>query len=471
MLHNTVLGRLGASVLATVTAALTGVFFASAPASANDRTIDKLPFAKHASLTFLGSISFPATSGSLTNRNWLGQASITTNAGCPTGTAASRSKIVLSDGTDTTAGVATIRYDPTTRPGWGLNGQPISLSVPTDNEYALNSGGFVDKVKSPTPADIPAGDFYFVITCDQTLRSGTAAVQSPYFAIKLVSDGTNWTVAQDTPVADQDTTTTFTATETRVDGKVDFAATVAGATSTVTGGTVDFVNVDTSAVLASGTVANGAAVATSTAAVDPVAGVSVKAVYKGTTGFKTSESAAQTVHGVQADTTPKSSQLSLDASSRTVAPPPAGSVKFTAGTGTLTIGQNTSAQITASGQFTGASVADSRKDKSAAWTLNGRASQFTTTATAGTGQANSLPVTALSWTPKAHGTLPDNRATVNGTKAALDTDKPLLSWAAGVAGAGTGTEIVSAADADLALDAQGDYVPGTYTATLTLTLI
>lgn len=445
-------------------------------APAEIRGLDKLPFEKHAALSFLGSISLPTSAGSLSDREWLGEGKIETGASCSSDTVRSRSKIVFADGTDTTSGVSSIRRNKTAV-GQGLDGKPFALTADMGNG-ALYDGGFNAQTSTPPGAIITAQEFWFVITCDTRASvTGSSPLESPYFAIKLISDGANWKVAQDNvPVEDQATTTTLSATSSRADGRVDFAASVVAAGGTVDGGTVDFIDADAGVspdrVLATGTVVSGKAAAISK---DPISavdgkGVNVKAVYTPAAGFIASESAAQLVYGVRPpDVGTVGGDVTVEVPVRDT-PSPTGAVQFTAAAeASLGKATFTAAGLTASGSINGATVTDTRKDKSAAWVVSGTATSFSTQAAPIANKLSEIPAAALTWSPKekAGTTLPSG-AVKGSAGAKLDGNPSLVSWTS--VGSGQG-DLVSQVGADLNLDAKGDFVPGSYSAKLTLTLI
>lgn len=445
---------------------------------------DRLDFANRADdyskLEFLGSITLPASKGSMNDSAWLQAGPITTPSGCPDNTVRSRNKIVIQDSQfplGSHAGelniVADTKRPETAQPGWGLDGKPIRLTADMGSN-ALKDTGF----QSTSPGigglnPLPAGDFWYVITCDPAPVGNSITVRSPYFSVKLTTDGLGaWSLPGGGPVGeDKATTTAFTAASSRLDGRVDFTATVTAEGGAVNGGTVDFVNAADQTVLATGTVLAGQATATSAAAIDPVNGVNVQAIYRGTEGFTASDpSVAQQVFGV------KPSGNSSGTGDVTVLveqredPAPAGSVKFTAAaTADLGKAKNTKTGIEATGSIEGAVVTDTRSNKSAPWVVNGKTSKFTTTAAPVTGKLNEINASALSWTPAAKtGTTLPTGATAGTAKTTLEKDRALVSWAAGGSG---GAENVSQVGASLNLAAEGDFVPGSYTAKLTLTLI
>lgn len=475
--------RLGALALAAALAAGTLALGGTAAHAAEH---DKLPFEMHKNVPYLGPITMPVNVGSMSDRQWLEGGAITTEGACAAGMNRTRSKLVWAENWASPNGVefdardsayASVNRTNARMEGWGLDGLPFELTLAgdaSDNNVML-PGGFHDPGGSGTDAGaVPVGDFWFVLTCDASRPNPTATVDqvgASYFAVKLENNGTHWRVAgsgAEYPAAvDLATETSLTATATNIDGRVTFTASVS-ADSTVTGGTVQFVNTANNAVLASAPVLAGQAQATSTAPIDPVTPVSVKAVYSGVAGFTGSESGTQQVTGVRpAAPGTGEGDLELDVPVNNSAP--AGAVVFTAAAAAnLGTGAWSGNSLTASGSIEGARVTDSRADKSAAWSVNGSATAFTTTAAPIAGKATEIPATALTWAPAVTEgtTLPAGASA--GERAAFGQSRTLLSWAAGSQAEGT---VESSVGAELSLNFDGELVPGAYSAKLTLTLV
>ena len=339
------------------------------------------------------------------------------------------------------------------------DGKPVNLNKENSLSEQFSSIWFV----FATLEEVKSDEVELVYVCHNV---GKRHPDNAYFSVKLERTGTGWRAVAGEPSA-APTATAFTASSSRVNGKVDFVASVTAGEALVSGGTVDFVVDGTDTRIATGTVTAGKATATSENAVDPTDGLNVKAVYRGVSGFAASESAPQRVFGVRVP-----APGSGDGDVTVVVPErdtPAGSVKFTAAA-TADLGEAvwTANGLSAIGSIAGAVVVDSRIDKSATWTVNGVADKFKTQTPASGSKVNEIPAAALSWVPavKKGTTLPAG-ATV-GAGAALGSPQTLLRWAQGGSGAG---ELKSEVGAELKLNAEGDFVAGNYSAKITLTLV
>ncbi|MDR0595043.1 MAG: WxL domain-containing protein [Bifidobacteriaceae bacterium] len=117
----------------------------------------------------------------------------------------------------------------------------------------------------------------------------------------------------------------------------------------------------------------------------------------------------------------------------------------------------------ATGHLADVTVNDDRRDPAAAaWTLNGRASDFTAA-----GVASPLSAANLGWAPaKVSGAGAAGAAVEPGLGLGLSVDQPLATGAASAA-----EDVTTTVNAALTLRVPGGTPAGTYSATLTLTLI
>jgi YD repeat-containing protein len=436
-----------------VTAALGFGSLIAAPAASADQLI---PGNK------IGDLVLSPTNGTMADRSWFTNGgSISSTATCPDGTQRSRSRVInVTTGEDALAASSyRSKNNGALTTGWGMDGQPLNLT-PT---APLPAGANANVVFSGFSQLFGyVGEFDFVITCDPGAVSGGVG-ESPYFSIRLVSDGANWTVKAQEPAEKTDTTLELGGTALQ-NGAVKLTATVKAEGQTATAAQGDVTFNGTGGITGTGTLSNGVAEFT-TDVLTAGTEYTFTASFGGDTAYNGSNSNEAKVTTVAAPAEPIDTEITV-----TIPAGGPGTLSFTgAETATLATATEEATTYDASGALSAVTITDSRETK-AAWTVNGKVKPFT---------SDGLPpigANVLGWTPKADGTLPagvEAGAAVapgTGENDGLAVDRPLAKAAAdGYSAEGTVTAKVSA---DLRFSAPKSGVQaGNYATTLTLTLL
>jgi hypothetical protein len=159
------------------------------------------------------------------------------------------------------------------------------------------------------------------------------------------------------------------------------------------------------------------------------------------------------------------SDINVNVPDNDIVPNPTGlKISVKPGPATLAGGARTAGEVwQASGTLDNVTVNDDRRDADEpGWTLNGKSSNFTSTATSDT-----IAATNLGWTPnKVSGAGAAGAAVTPGAGGGLSTNKPLATGAASNA-----MNVTTTVNAGLTLNVPADVDQGAYKATLTLTLI
>ncbi|GAB3617125.1 hypothetical protein GCM10027416_16820 [Okibacterium endophyticum] len=413
----------------------------------------------------IGDLILTPTTGAMANGDWFKTGgSISSDATCPADTEGSRNKVVSATGEEAIAASAyrhTLSGALTT--GWGMDGEPLHLT-PT---APLPTGTGVNQLFTNFSA-LGAGytgEFDFVVTCDPGFAAGTQPIgDSPYFSIRLVSDGTNWTVKESDPVEKTDTTLELGGTALST-GAVQLSATVKADGSAATGATGQVTFTGTpGGISGTGTVTNGVA-QFSTDVLTAGTEYTFTASYAGDTAYEGSSSNKFVVTTVAEPVEPITTEITVQ-----IPQGGPGTLAFSgADTATLATATESASTFDADGSLSAVTITDSRETKSR-WTVNGKVSPF---------EADGLTdigANVLGWTPAPVGTLPPGVAKGNavqpgtGKGDGLAVDRPLASAVDGYAAAGT--TATAQVEAALRFSApKAGVQAGNYRTTLTLTLI
>jgi hypothetical protein len=352
------------------------------------------------------------------------------------------------------------------------------LEIVKDNGSVIAASGTVTPVTAPfsgtlqanmttikNVAGMVAGHTYeFFVAC-QTATLQSDPEQSTFVTIS--ADGTSWSSSATPPAGGAvTTTTTLTADPTSASqgDTVTLSATVAASDTAGTdaAGKVEFFNGTTS--LGSATVAAGkASLPVSTL---PVGDDAITATFEPTdsTAFGTSTSAAVTVTVSSTGggtTTPGNGQETIDVN---VVQAASGSLTLTVDNTpvSMSTAKNIGTVLDSTGTLSPVTVTDSRVPTRPGWDISGSVSDFTS-------GSHTIDGNGLGWTPKLTTANTAGDVTAGGVVA---PSNPGLKAAAPLASAaathGAGTTVLGA---DLDLRAPVDTAPGSYSATLTVTLL
>jgi len=329
-----------------------------------------------------------------------------------------------------------------------------SSSAATGGAIAIRP--FSARLTNVTAIDVTAaGSTFSVILTAKTTSGSPSPGYTPYFRADFEVTATGWKLVDTAPVVKTDTVTTLGATALNT-GAVRLTATVSPAAEL---GTVTFKDA-TGAELAQVTPVRGIATWTSPP-LSPVTEYTYSAAYSGSDLYNPSTAAAVKVTTVSDPIAPANTNITVAIPTAAIA------LKFTITPGGVSL--NKAARegdtLIATGQLARVTVADQRRIRTA-WTLNGRATDFVNTEDA----SKTIAASGLGWVPAFIGQAGDFGGTPGvaveaGTNGGLSSAKPLAQAAAGVTNAQT---IVNA---NIILKAPVDTTPGTYSSTLTLTLI
>lgn len=398
-----------------------------------------------------GTITVSPTSGTVDDSPFLN--SIAVSTGCPVGYQAMSGTVVAQNGT--IQSVANTRLPSTSNPGgaygtFGLDGTAISMDrvISPTNNYVSN------KTLSALATPLTAGAFELRVYC---FASSTAVnyTTDKWFSLGMTLDASgNWAVASTvvaesttvglTGVKNGDNTVTLTATVKKADAS----------TATAAPGSVEFQKAD-GTVLGTGTVTNG--VATYTTAVLTDGQYEFKAKYTSSNTSTYASSALSGGFSVIVGDAIKSTEIGV------TVPAGIGALVYTGVPASVSLGTASvsGGKLVASGSLSGITVNDTRQLGSPSWSLTGQVGNFVD-------GSKTLDGKYLGWTPALSGTGnagTAGAAVVAGTGSGLKTASVLAS---GSVVDGTPATAVGAA---LALSAPANTPAGSYTATLTLTLI
>lgn len=306
----------------------------------------------------------------------------------------------------------------------------------------------------PTISKTDIGGTFSVILQAKSTTTVPSSASDPYFRADFVITADGWEIAgSQTPKTD--TTTALVASGVTA-ASVTLTATVSAADAS---GTVTFKK-DGVAVGSPAPVTGGAATV-QVSSLDPATAYSFTADYSGDSTYNPSTSGAAAVTTLAAADT-SSSQVSVSVPTATASAPTG--LKLTAKPGAVTLAGATDRTVgevwEATGSLGNVTVNDDRQAAGVAWTLNGKASAFAS----GT---DIIPASNLGWAPaKVSGAGTAGSAVTAGAGGGLSTDKALAT--------GTGSadaNVVTTVSAGLTLAAPAGTAAGSYTSTLTLTLI
>lgn len=423
----------------------------------------------------LGDITFDKSEGEI---SWAGGPQrLTTETGCPEGYRnSSRVYFIWSDGTWATGATtfaALIHIAANDVTGSGLAGEPI------DRQNASPTGSGSRFASQWNGAGFPAANFNghsgtatYVITCDpgaaptnSAPSNGTGVGQAKFFSadVNLVwNDATKtgtWSLVEgggEDPGPEKTATTTTLTASTTGPTSATLTATLSPEEAS---GTVTFKRNGTN--VGSAPVTDGHA-SLAVSGLQPSSTYSFTADYSGDDTFASSTSSAVpvTTEALPADQV-STSPMTVNVPEATSGEPsePTG-LKISTKPGAVTLAgsdERTEGQPwTATGTLGNVTVNDDRQDPGAgAWTLNGRSSAFTS-------GSNTIAASNLGWTPsKVSGA-----GTAGGTATDLSQEKSLAS---GTASADENVQTTVKAGLSLVVPAAAP--EGSYTATLTLTLI
>lgn len=333
-----------------------------------------------------------------------------------------------------------------------LHGSPYNFgSDPAATGGDIIGYSFADGLED-TPINRDAIGSTFAVVLEARTSTGGNTSANQYFRANFEVTATGWKLADAAPAEQTDTTTGLTATA-LANGAVKLTATVAPATAS---GSVSFRD-GNGAEVGTGAVSGGVATWTSDT-LDAGAEYRFTAAYSGDASFKASTSSELTVTTVAEPQAPQDTNLTV------TIPASATGLKFTVTPGDVALGGTTlqGTSYVANGQLGDVKISDNRATRTA-WSLNGKAGDFTNTADASKKIASSF----LGWKPALVGAGGGTAGAevVAGTSGGLSTDKPLAQAPAGATVADT------TVNAGVTLRAPADSAAGNYKATLTLTLI
>lgn len=398
-----------------------------------------------------GTVTITPTSGTVDDSPFLN--SIAVSTGCPTGYQAMSGTVVVQGGT--VQSVATTRLPSTSNPGnaygyFGLDGSAISMDrvISPTNNYVSN------KTLSALATPLTAGSFELRVYC---FASSTAVnyTTDKYFSLPMTLDASgNWAVASAvvaesttvglTGVKNGDNTVTLTATVKKADGT----------TATAAPGSVEFQKAD-GTVLGTGTVTNG--VATYTTSVLTDGAYEFKAKYTSSNTSTWASSALSGGFSVTVGDSIKSTSIGV------TIPAGVGALVYTGVPASVSLGTASlsNGKLVASGSLSGITVSDTRQLGSSSWSLTGQVGDFAD-------GAKTLDGKYLGWTPALSGT---GNAGTAGAAVVAGSGSGLKAASVLASGSVVDGSPTTAVGASLSLAAPSNTPAGSYTATLTLTLI
>jgi hypothetical protein len=459
MTRTPALRRTTSGLVAVLLAALGGLLAVS-PAGAVGPSLD--PAGR------LGTVTLDKTSGAISTTGR--PTALTTETGCPAGyRGSSRVMFVWADGSTPSVFPALVKL--TADAGTGLDGNAVNRTGTSAARWST--------------ASFPSATFSghdgvatYVVTCDPGTApdgatypaAGEPVGTAKYFSVDIritYGDGSNptWEVVPETVVEKTTPTITLTGATAHADGTVTLTAAVTGEAGAATSGTVELTGTYpglATPVTGSASVAADGTASWTSPLLEAGKTYTFAAAYKagGNASYTDSTTDAQTTVTTVAEPVPPQS------TGVTVTIPAALSgLKFTVTPGDVALGQATleGTSYVATGSLGTVTVSDNRSTRTA-WTLNGQAGDFVST----TDATKTIDADYLGWKPALVGSTNGGTA---GTEVAAGSTSGLGSARALAQAADGATVADTAVQAGITLKAPASSAQGSYTATLTLTLI